>query len=85
MVRPGLEGGADVTHSGSLIGRGYGLKGVPHLRAAPSTRIVVHSLEAAADKPVLVAQRAGGESAAHDNQLRLVQTMADLLQLAQPG
>ena len=34
---------------------------------------------------MLVAQRAGGESAAHDYQLRLVQTMAYLLQLGQPG
>ena len=26
VVRPGLEGGADVSHSGALIGCGYGLK-----------------------------------------------------------
>lgn len=57
----------------------------PTRRDVAFPRIVVHSLEAAADKPVLVAQRAGGESAAHDYQLGLVQTMAYLLQLGQPG
>ena len=34
---------------------------------------------------MLVAQRAGGESAAHDYQFRLVQRVANLLQLGQPG
>ena len=46
--------------------------------------IIVHGLEAAPDKPVLVAERPGGHRPAHDDELRLVQRMPDLVQLRKP-
>ena len=72
-VRAGLDGHADAAVGGALV---LQLRVLQRADEPP-----VHGVEAALDEVHLVLDRAGGEGAAHDDQVDLVGPVADGLQL----